>query len=72
MKIIFELNDYMRLKDDISLSSHPCYVVKLIKKLDDNNWKAQLKQSMWDDDLEKEDQEIISVSEKAFDIPLFY
>jgi hypothetical protein len=72
MKIIFQPGDYIRLQDDISLSSYPCYVVKLIKKLNNHNWEAQLKQSMWNDDLEKEDQEIVSVSEEAFEIPLFY
>lgn len=72
MKIIFETNDLVRLQDDSSLSDYPCYVVKLIKKLDKNNWQAKTWASAWDDELEPDEREIIKVSEKAFDIPLFY
>lgn len=71
MKIIFETNDLVRLQDDSSLSDYPCYVVKLIKKLDKDNWQAKTWESDFDQ-LEADEREIIKVSEKAFDIPLFF
>jgi len=72
MKIIFEPNDFVRLQDNSSLSDYPNYVIKLIKKLDKDNWQAKTWLSAWDDELEPNEREIIKVSEKAFDIPLFY
>ena len=72
MKIIFETNDLVRLQDDSSLSDYPYYLVKLMKKLDEDNWQAKTWISAWDDELEPDEREIIKVSEKAFDIPLFY
>lgn len=72
MKIIFEPKDLVRLQDDFSLSNHPNYIIKLIKKLDKDNWEAKTWASAWDDELESNEREIIKVSEKAFNIPLFY
>lgn len=72
MRIIFEPKDFVRLQDNSSLSDYPNYVIKLIKKLDKNTWKAETWIGVWDDELEPDEREIIKVSEKAFDIPLFY
>ena len=47
-------------------------IIKLIKKLDKDNWEAKTWASAWDDELKSNEREIIKVSEKAFDIPLFY
>ena len=72
MKIIFEPGDKIQLKDDISLSLYPTYVVKLIKKLDNTNWNAQVWGDTYGDELDKNKKENIIVSEEAFNIPYFY